>query len=274
MSILKKPATGAWRTSAHGASPVQTVDYRAGNLITRDEGGCVQYGPPSDFQAADGRDGLALLDELMPPPSVEALHHGAVREALANYAWTSQHGFEDTRSWESESQYIATDGEGNHAVIYFTVERAAVSVGFGHDSGQPALTPEVFGHAPSEIRASLARLSELAMFSFGEKQLYNSVFWSSGGRVRSYRSWPSEYTAGSDIFRRELLGDDAWLEEASEYYEHPDALLEKIVSLSKKAVVGAHVSATRAELDKIVSPSAPHFGDLHSIVGRKFAVGD
>jgi hypothetical protein len=223
---------GVWSSGPHLSKRGTLVDFRSGLAVVMCEA-AETMGRPEAFTADSGETGDQILARILVPPSVDALHYGALRESIADAVLLAETGLSE-RGWDSYG-YAVDDGAGSSALVSF---RESICVGLvcATDPWRPFQLDETIAAAPSEVRAALARLRDAPMLAGNSGSRVTAMFWSSGPGITSGEPWPVVFTFGGEVLRREHLADDDWILEAGEYYELEPHQLTGSIETARRAL--------------------------------------
>jgi hypothetical protein len=261
MNTMVKTAraiSGTWLTGENAGARATLADVRAGLLhgVSLPEGDYVS-GDAEEFRADTGESGAELLALLLPPPTVTSLYDGAVRESLAAVHSIARIGRQDTQSWEDLEHYIVDDNGGCTAIAAFLPRGCAVAA----SSDDPTRTFDAaaaIARAPLHLQAELSSLCALPIFQFQGKSLVTAVFWSEGDVFAGPEPWPVCYIYGGEIFRKELLDDEAWKAEFPEEYGASRSDADAIVQLARRSSAGRPIALSEQEIRFLVPPDSKH----------------
>jgi hypothetical protein len=238
--------SGEWTSGPNAGLRAAIFDIRAGMLYTVGPDRTQIIGAPDDFRAGTGESGDTLMERLLPWPNRSALFHGAIREALADAHSVAMVGQQDTRAWDRRDCYIVDNNEGDTGAVRFLLG-ACIGAVSSHDPTRPFDHITAIVAAPSELQEDLSSLCMLPLFDFGGRPRITAVFWSDGDSLCGPEPWHISYQYGGELFRRELLSDELWQEEAAEHYELIMAITTMIIGIAKRATPRQLIMLTEEE---------------------------
>ena len=257
---------GSWNSGAR----VLLTDYVEGFLVAEDPEGNELSGPPETFHAFTGESGVALLERILPAPTVLELEYGAIREALASVHSVALYGFGETRAWDGNT-YTASDGCGNEGVIRFALGECTGAAACKYEVGLNQET--ALEHVPAKARSSAREILALPLLCSNGSTRATSLFWSEEGKVCSGAPWHVTYARGAELFRHELLDDRRWLAEACALHELTDRRGDFVLQVAKEMLVAgsAHQLALEAarELIPVEAPYREEASVLLTAIGNR-----
>ncbi len=251
------PLSGRWRTRSR-SRPVHVIDFRAGNLVTVDDSGTREFGPPGSFQAESGESGNELMALLLPNPTTQQLYRGCLREALASVWSSARLGHVETRSWETQNDYIIDNNEGCLAFIQF-IEDTCIGVVYSSDPARQYDIRTAIAAMPEQLKQPAQRVACLPLFHWNDRPRHTALFWGEGGKGVGAEPWHVVYKYSGDILRGELLAKSSWCREAAEYYDMPGDVAAWIWRVTQHEMLPASQMAIEVELARELIPSdAPY----------------
>lgn len=251
---------GNWLGRTNNQSHELVVDYVAGRLLTASTiDGKQTSGAPTDFLTTTGESGAELLERLLAPPTTSELRYGAIRESLACAASTARIGFQETRAWDSLSDYILVDGLGSCGVVRF-LWNGCVAALTSHNPWRQFDVVSAIAGAPDKHRATLKQVSHLPLLAESVRQLgISSIFWSDGEQIEGGEPWPTLYAYGGELLAREILDDASWLTEAPEYWAlEPEAASVITTIARQRCDRSGLITVSKEDIERILPGGAPH----------------
>lgn len=250
---------GEWTSGPNAGLRGVATDVRAGVLYATGPDGILRIGSPEDFRADTGESGDQLLEILLPWPHHSTLFQGAVRESLGAAHSVALIGQQDTRAWDRPNRYIVDDNEGNAAVVQF-LPGACVSAASSHDAARVLDPAKAIVTAPAGLQDALAPLLDLPLLEFDHCPRITAVFWSHDATLAGHEPWFRTYLFGGEIFRRELMSDDAWRAESFEHYGLNNSISMTITQIVRRALPREVVVLTKEE-ETLLFPKDSKFRD-------------
>ena len=266
---------GAWVAGEHEGQVASATYVLDGALFSTTGSGSTLIGAPDDFLGEGGETGAALVELLIPAPSLSALRRGAVRETLANACSIARIGRNESRIWDTRDRYLVDNGEGERGAVRF-IGDACVGAVWGKAPFRKIDYSSAASRAPHDLRGALLELCELPFFRFlDEGQLISVVFWAEGGRIVGPERWSDTYIFGVELFEAEL--GDGFGEDAEEFYSLSRKELDLIEEISHRGSVSHWpIPVLRSELATLIPPDAPHHEEACSEIldGGAFELRD
>lgn len=244
---------GQWVSGPEVQTSATVFDVRAGLLYTRTPEGDVISGLPQHFRSDGGQMGEALLDLLLVAPTRTTLLHGARRESLAAAHYTARFGHGETRHWDNCSDggwlYIADDSSGNVGVILFG-DQYVTAVVSDHEAPTVDIASAVATAPQSQARTILG-LRDIPLL---RTLPVTACLWSVADACVGNTTWPSMYCNGLELFKREALANDDWIEEACAHYGMDRCVAETIVETVSNSIRGDSVILHSLAIHKLLDP--------------------
>jgi hypothetical protein len=242
---------GKWTAGSNQGLCGWVVAYRAGNLMTTNENQECAWGEPGDFITEDGKSGEAILDELLPFPSVAPFFYGAVRGALA-----AAHFYSVSGGWYGDFSFSGGDlyvdnQQGEYAIVQF---REAECLGV-LSSGDPCRAYDAQGgiaSAPLPLKNSLELLVvELGRWSSTSP---TGLFWSHEGQLDGPEPFRILYKFGFQTMATLLLADKEWIPSFVDGYGSESGIAEAIISVARRYCSYRRAVAVEPEVLEVIFP--------------------
>jgi hypothetical protein len=192
------------------------------------------------------------------------MFHGCVRESLAAANSVARIGTQDTRAWERPLRYVADDNQGNVGVVEFRGEGAIAAISARAPTG-PLVPERGFELSPFGPSDALSRLAELPLLREGSG--VSSVFWTVGPTIVGPEGYEGIGKCAAELFRRELLSDADWQQEAIAHYDLTAEVARLACAVAGRAVVGAPILELReAELRVLLPQGSDHQGEAFELL--------
>lgn len=258
---------GRWDVDGGGA--VRVVDYAAGWLWTEDDRGEVRSGPVGAFTTVGGESGEQLVARLIRAPAVLRLWFGSLRESLVAASYVAISGFGETRAWEGDA-YVLSDGCGSEGVIRFARDSCVAAVAY-KDPWRSYDVDAAIRAMPEPVQRPMREVAALPLLTSGVG--ITALMFGEDGYLTSNEEWVTAYTFGAEIFRREMLTDEVWEDEAVEHYGLDVDVVRVASSLARLAIAVPHElrAAVGASLSKFVPPSSPYLNEAVELVDASIA---
>jgi hypothetical protein len=192
------------------------------------------------------------------PSSEFSWHHlfrGSVRESLAATNCVARIGIQETRAWEGPIRYVVDDNQGNVGVVEFRPDGAVGAIS-AHTPVRPFDRVRAVAVAPARWQVALEQICRLPLLSEGAG--ISAVLWTAGEFIQgpAPESWVN---VGAELFRRELLADSVWEEEARAYYDLAPDVARLAIAIAARAVVRVPIVALpESELRLLVPKGSKH----------------
>ena len=183
------------------------------------------------------------------------LFRGSVRESLAATNCVARIGIQETRAWEGPLRYVVDDNQGNVGVVEFRSDGAVGAIS-AHTPVRQFDGVRAVAVAPARWQVALEQICRLPLLSEGAA--VSALFWTAGEFIQALapESWVN---AGVELFRRELLADSVWEEDARAYYDLAPDVARLAIAIAARAVVQVPIVAlSESELRLLIPKGAEH----------------
>ena len=187
--------------------------------------------PPHDFGTNDGRNGDAILDELLPFPTVECLFYGAIRQAIAD-----AHFYAVTGGWYGDlifwGDFCYVDNQqGEYAVIQFC-ENGCLGVVSSGDPWREYDSNAGLAIAPLLVRSPIKQIiAELKRWCSASP---TGLFWSNKGQLEGPEPFRVLYKYGLETMENLRLSNEEWIPRFIEGFQSKSQIAEAIVSVATR----------------------------------------
>jgi hypothetical protein len=219
-------------------------------MTTNDNHEC-GWGEPGDFMAENGMSGEAVLDKLLPFPSVGTFFYGAIREALAaSHFYSVSGGWYGNLSFCGDHCYVDNQ-QGEYAIVQFQ-ENDCHGVLSSGDPWRKYDTNVGLASAPRRAKEALELLvAELNRWCSTSP---TGLFWSDEGQLAGPEPFRVLYRFGFETMGSLLLTDKEWMPQFIEGCESRLETAEAIISVARAYYATRRAVVVEPEALELIFP--------------------